>query len=183
MLTITATTKERGGRAVWVVCGVAVAVAIVLVALRVRTWENPSFLALLPLIGGIAPGLHLYLTRPRSITISEDGIRWRGPGWERHTRWDDVGDVGVLAPVQGVGGTWVAARLRPDAPPPSPFLLPRRLRRLRVDPERDLAGLVLLTHTWVRWPDWDVPQDVVLAALRSAVGERWCGDLTAAEER
>jgi hypothetical protein len=180
MLTITSTTTPWERRSIWVAAALVAAAVVVVVVLRLATERGPSLLALLPLVG-LVPGVVMHLHRPRSITISIDGIRWRGPGWERHRPWDDIGVVGILPPALGVGGAWIAARRRPGAAPAPRLLAPRRLRRPRVDPERDLAGLVPLSHPWADRPTWDVPDDDVVAAIQEHTDDRWIDDLMAAD--
>ncbi len=125
---------------------------------------------------------------PTRIEISDAGMTWHGVGWRRSTPWTAFTEIGTHRHELGAGGTWLAGRLDGGARP-SAWLYPRRLVTTALTGTDVVSGLVRLTQrSW--WPGrpgrrkprktepaWDVPDDLIVDAVRTRAGDRWVGDI------
>jgi hypothetical protein len=111
---------------------------------------------------------------PRSVTLSAEGIRWRGIGWSRRRSWSDFEAIGGVSPSPAMGA--VFAQLRDGALGPSARRYPKRLTFTENRGSVRYAELLPLTQP-TYGPRWDQPDRVVVELIRERVGDRWVDDL------
>jgi hypothetical protein len=108
----------------------------------------------------------------RSITVSVEGLTWRGLGWSRAVSWCDLEEVGLRRPDLGRALGQVEGTLRAGASPSSEGHPPRTVRadghRLVLAPLTQRGDAAM----------WDIGDDDLVAAIREQVGERWVDDLS-----